>query len=125
MQYFSDRLYLVTTSGYLTCIDVSESAIAAAQAANVPNAKDFKAPTTKWIAPFNIETTSDRDRGVIVKCIRQGQHLRIRVVSPGYNPAWNVQFPKQIREEGATYTVEEIKESARGGLYRIFGEIKK
>ena len=56
---FSDRLYLVTTSGYLTCIDVSESAIAAAQAGNIPDAVELKALTTKGIAPSNtLETTS-------------------------------------------------------------------
>ena len=86
MQYFSDRLYVVTTSGYLTCIDVSESAIAAAQAGNLPDAVHFKAPTTQGVAPSNtLETTGDRDLGVVVKCIREGQHLGIRVASDLYS----------------------------------------
>lgn len=126
MQYLCDRLYIVTTSGYLTCIDVGEQAINDAQGGNVPNVLALKAPNTPGIAPSDsLETTSDQSQGVIVKCVREGEHLRIRVVSPGYNPDWNVQFPKNIREDGATYTVEEIKESARGGFYRTFGEIKK
>ena len=62
---------------------------------------------------------------MIVQCVREGERLRIRVVSPGYNSDWNVQFPRDIREEGARYIVEEIKESARGGFYRAFGDIKK
>src|SRR5262249_53739203 len=36
MQLHRDRLYLVTTSGHLACLDVSESAIKAAQAGTVP-----------------------------------------------------------------------------------------
>ena len=126
MQYLGDRLYIVTTGGYLTCLDVSERAISDAQAGNVPAAVDLKAPKSQGITPSDIlETTSDTSEGVIVECIREGTHLRVRVVSPGYNSDWNVQFPKNIREEGSTYTVEEIKESARGGFYRAFGDIKK
>ncbi|HEY9873372.1 MAG TPA: hypothetical protein V6D12_08035, partial [Candidatus Obscuribacterales bacterium] len=56
---------------------------------------------------------------------KEGGNLRIRVVSPGYNPNWNVQFPKDIRSEGARYLVDEVRESSRGGFYRSFGDIKK
>ncbi|MEW5857360.1 MAG: molybdenum metabolism regulator, partial [Cyanobacteriota bacterium] len=51
--------------------------------------------------------------------------LRIRAVSPGYNPSWKVQFPQDIRSDGARYLVEEVRESSRGGFYRAFGDIKK
>jgi hypothetical protein len=51
--------------------------------------------------------------------------LRVRIVSPGYNPSWNVQFPKDIRKEGDRYWVQEVRESTRGGFYRTYGDIKK
>lgn len=63
--------------------------------------------------------------GVIVECYKQGSKLKMRVVSPGYNADWNVQFPRDLREEGARYSVEEIKEATKGGFYRASGEIKK
>jgi hypothetical protein len=49
----------------------------------------------------------------------------VRVVSPGYNPNWKVQFPKDIRTEGDRYLVDEVRESARGGFYRAYGDIKR
>lgn len=126
MQYLDKRVYIVTTDGYLACIDASEAAIADAQAGNIPKAVTLKAPKTQGTAPSDtLETTSDTSQGVIVQCVREEERLRIRVVSPGYNSDWNVQFPRDIREEGARYIVEEIKESARGGFYRSFGDIKK
>ena len=126
MQYLDKRVYIVTTDGYLACIDASEAAIADAQAGNIPKAVTLKAPKTQGTAPSDtLETTSDTSQGVIVQCVREEERLRIRVVSPGYNSDWNVQFPRDIREEGARYIVEEIKESARGGFYRAFGDIKK
>ena len=126
MQYSQEKLYIVTTSGYLACIDASEKAIAEAQAGNVPDVVNFKAPKTKGVEPSDtLATTSDSSQGVMVECFQDGSKLRIKVVSPGYNSDWNVQFPRNIREAGATYIVEEIKASARGGFYRAYGEIKK
>jgi len=126
MQYLNERLYIVTTSGYLACIDASTKAIADAQTGTVPETLNIKAPKAKGTVPSDtIDTTADQSQGVMVECVRQGEKLRIRVVSPDYNSDWNVQFPKNLREEGATYIVEEIKESARGGFYRVLGEIKK
>ena len=126
MQYANDKLYIVTTGGYLVCIDASEAAISDAQAGKVPDAVNIAAPSTEGIKPSEtLATTSDSSQGVLVECYKSGAKLRIKVLSPGYNADWNVQFPKNIREEGAKYTVEEIKESVRGGFYRAFGEIKK
>ena len=126
MQYANDKLYIVTTGGYLVCIDASEAAIADAQAGKVPEAVNIEAPKTEGIQPSNtLATTSDTSQGVLVECYKSGSKLRVRVLSDGYNANWNVQFPKNIREDGAKYTVEEIKESVRGGFYRAFGEIKK
>ncbi|OLP18450.1 molybdenum metabolism regulator [Leptolyngbya sp. 'hensonii'] len=126
MQFFRDRLYIVTTDGSLACIDASETAIAAAQAGTIPQVVDIKAPQAVASLPSTtLETTSATTGGVIVECFREGSQLRIRTASPGYNATWKVQFPKDIREEGARYLVAEIRESSRGGFYRAFGDIKK
>lgn len=64
-------------------------------------------------------------QGIMVECYKQGSKLKVRVVSPGYNPNWNVQFPRNLRQEGARYFVEELREDARGGFYRAGGKIEK
>ncbi|MBD2043197.1 WGR domain-containing protein [Microcoleus sp. FACHB-672] len=126
MQFFGDRIYIVTTDGSLACIDASEAAIKAAQAGTIPEAVTIKAPKTEGAAPSNtLETTSDTNQGVIVECFREGGKLRVRTVSPGYDSTWNVQFPKDIRKEGERYLVQEVQESAHGGFYRAYGDIKK
>ncbi|MFE1748575.1 WGR domain-containing protein [Coleofasciculus sp. H7-2] len=127
MQFLGDNLYIVTTDGSLACIDASETAIKAAQAGTVPQTINIKAPTAVAAAlPSNtLETASNASQGVIVECFKEGGKLRIRAVSPGYNPNWKVQFPQDIRSEGARYLVEEVRESSRGGFYRAFGDIKK
>ena len=126
MQFFDQRVYIVTTDGSLACIDASDAAIAAAQTGTVPQATIIKAPKGEGAAPSaTLETTSDTTQGVIVECFREGGKLRVRTVSPGYNPSWNVQFPKDIRKEGDRYLVQEVRESARGGFYRAYGDIKK
>jgi len=45
--------------------------------------------------------------------------------SPGYGPAWRVQFPKDIRTPGARYLVTELHAASRGGFYRARGEIRR
>jgi hypothetical protein len=60
----------------------------------------------------------------VLECFKDGGKLRVRVISPGYNQNWRCQFPKGIREVGARYVVDEIRE-ARGGFYRAYGNIKK
>jgi hypothetical protein len=63
-------------------------------------------------------------QGVIVECYKQGSKLKIRAISPGYNSAWNVQFPKHLRQEGARYLVEEVREAKQGGFYRVRSQIE-
>lgn len=126
MQFCESRIYIVTTDGALACIDASEDAITAAQAGTIPDATIIKAPKTEGVAPSAVlETTTDTSAGVIVECFQDGSKLRVRVISPGYNSNWNVQFPKDIRQPGDRYLVQEIRESARGGFYRAYGDIKK
>jgi predicted DNA-binding WGR domain protein/outer membrane protein assembly factor BamB len=126
MQFFRDRLYIVTTDGVLAVIDASEAAIEAAKAGTVPKAKELQAP--KPVAASDstvVEETHDVDDGVVVECYKDGNELRIRPVSSGYQRSWNVQFPKDIRVEGHRYVVDELRESARGGFYRIHGGIRR
>lgn len=128
MQFLNDKVYIVTTDGSLACIDASEEAIKAAEAGQLPQMRDIKASAaTGPVASVSdtIETTSDAGSGVVVQCIKDGGKLRVRVLSDGYNKSWNVQFPKNIREEGARYVVDGIREAGRGGFYRAFGDIKR
>jgi outer membrane protein assembly factor BamB len=126
MQFFEHLIYIVTTDGTLACIDASETAIADAQVGTVPQATIIKAPQGEGIAPSTtLETTTNSSTGVIVECFREGNKLRIRVVSPDFNPNWKVQFPMDIRQEGQRYWVEEVRESANGGFYRVYGDIKR
>lgn len=127
MQLFDGYLYIVTTDGTFACIDARESAINAAMSGTVPQPINIKVPTQVQAAiPSNtLETTSQTGNGVIVECFSQGSQLRVRVVSPGYDARWNVQFPKEIRKAGARYVVQEVHESSRGGFYRAYGDIKE
>ncbi|NUU24943.1 MAG: PQQ-binding-like beta-propeller repeat protein, partial [Streptomycetaceae bacterium] len=126
MQYHDERLYIVTTSGQLACIDVSEAAIHAAEQGTVPEVRDVKLASLAGVAPTTeVETTSDAGTGVVVECVNVGGKLRVHVVSAGYQTGWNVQFPKNMREAGARYVVDEVRESAQGGFYRAHGDIKR
>lgn len=125
MQYHKDKLYIVTTHGMLTCIDASSEAIEKAKEGEVPQAQNIKAPTQQ-VAVVNtdiLEEAADDMQGVLLKCTKEGGKLRVKVLSPGYEANWNVQFPKNLRKEGATYIVDEVRESSQGGFYRVFGNI--
>ncbi len=130
MQFLDEKLYIVTTDGSLACIDATESAITAAKAGNLPQTRQVKSlPASTPAAPVatsaNLETTTDAANGVIVECVKDGNDLRIKVISEGYHHDWFVQFPRNLREAGARYWVEGLKESARGGFYRAYGQIKR
>jgi hypothetical protein len=125
MQFYNERLYIVTTTGELACIDVSEGAIASAQAGTVPPVVNIKSPKLEAILPSTtLETTTNISAGIVLQCVKEGSHLRVRIISEGYNSQWNVQFPNELRQEGAKYLVDEVRESARGGFYRAYGDIK-
>ncbi|MEV7966444.1 WGR domain-containing protein [Sphaerisporangium sp. NPDC088356] len=127
MQFLDDRLYIVTTNGTLACIDASEEAIRAAQGGTVPEPVDVKAAASLAVVEPSVvlESTSHAGDGIVVECVRDGDRLRVRVLSPGYDPLWNVQFPKGVREAGARYLVQGIRSSERGGFYRAYGDIKR
>jgi hypothetical protein len=125
MQYFRDRLYMVTNKGVLACVDASEESIRAAQEGRVPEAVSIAAPAMVEQTPIAVETTADAGSGVVVECYREGGNLRMRIVSEGYRRDWHCQFPKGIREEGARFVVDEVREAGRGGFYRVLGNVRR
>uniref|UniRef100_A0A7S4N0Z6 WGR domain-containing protein n=1 Tax=Odontella aurita TaxID=265563 RepID=A0A7S4N0Z6_9STRA len=128
MQYHEERIYMVTSDGSLACIDASEDAISAAKKGTVPTAKDLKAPAATTAAATTdtaIESTADGSEGVVVNCIQDGSRVCVRTESSKYNTEWNVQFPKNLREAGARFVVDELRESKSGGFYRAHGEIRR
>ncbi|MFC7386646.1 WGR domain-containing protein [Sphaerisporangium rhizosphaerae] len=129
MQFLDDRLYIVTTNGTLACVDANEEAIRAAQGGTVPEPVDVKAASSLAVvrpsAVLESVSVSHADGGIMVECVREGDRLRVRVLSPGYDPGWNVQFPKGVREAGARYLVEGVRSSERGGYYRAYGDIRR
>ncbi len=127
MQYQQERLYIVTRDGTLACIDASVAAIESAKLGQLPQIINIKAPSNLVVSTpsTTLASTNDSSHGVLLECYKEGSKLRMRVVSPGYNANWNVQFPSNLREAGAKFVVEELRESSRGGFYRAYGEIRK
>lgn len=131
MQYFDEKLYIVTTDGVMACIDAKQEAITQAQEGIVPTIKDVKIAASQRTQSLTVsdtvvlETASANATGVRVQCVKEGSKLRVKVLSDGYHKDWHVQFPKNLREEGTIYIVDEIREAAQTGFYRVFGNILK
>lgn len=124
MQYFEEKVYIVTTNGSLACIDASPEAIEKAKQGDIPKHIDIKAP--KKIAVVDSTTLEEAPAtatGVLLKCIKEGSKLRVRVLSEGYEKNWNVQFPKNLRKEGTQYLVDAVRQAANGNFYRVLGNI--
>lgn len=128
MQAFGERLFLVTTDGSLTCLDVSEAGLRAAREGTVRKYAQIAAPAVSAAIPVatSLERTREVGSGIVLACSRLDGKLRVRVVGGRgeFDPTWNVQFPKNLREEGARYVVDELV-AARGGFYRTRGEIRR
>jgi Ca-activated chloride channel homolog len=73
----------------------------------------------------DLETTDSVGTGVIVQCVKEGSKLRARVVSDGYDPDYNMRFPRDIREEGTLYVVDQVIEASGGGSYIACGKIRR
>lgn len=127
MQYFKGKLYAVTGYGNLICIDASEDAINKAKEGDLPETVELKAPKeqvavaqTTALESLNQSQTTGK---VILKCVKDGSKLRVKVESNGYKANWFVQFPNNLRKEGAFYVVDKIEEASQGGFYRVLGDI--
>jgi uracil DNA glycosylase len=72
-----------------------------------------------------LPTADSATGGVELRCVREGGKLRIQVVSAGYEPDFNVQFPRGVREEGAHYVVDRLELSNNGTFYRAAGNIRR
>jgi len=64
---------------------------------------------------------------VFFECVKEkASRLRIRIVSPGYNPEANCQFPRNIRREGAKYSApSSCIRFARGSAGKFFYRVSK
>ena len=89
--------------------------------ATTSTAKASKGPASAADLP----TTDTVGDGVLVQCVKDGKKLRARVVSDGYEPDWNMRFPRSIREEAMLYVVDEVKIGPKGKSYIACGEIKR
>lgn len=74
---------------------------------------------------YAMPTVSEVGAGVELHCMREGGKLRVKVMSEGYDPAKNVQFPRAIRAEGARYVVAGLELSSDGSFYRAQGNITR
>lgn len=73
----------------------------------------------------DLPTTDAVGDGVLVQCVKDGTKLRARVVADGYEPDWNMRFPRSVRQEGMLYVVDEIKTGPDGKSYIACGEVKR
>ncbi|MEO7331882.1 MAG: VWA domain-containing protein, partial [Minicystis sp.] len=102
-----------------------ERAASAARSASVA-ASPRKAASTKTPATAaDLESVASIGTGVLVQCVKEGSKLRARVVSDGFDPNWNIRFPRSVREEGILYVVDSVVEAGGGGSYIASGDIKK
>lgn len=125
MQYFQERLYLVTTNGTFACLDVSEAAIAAAEQGQAAPAQVIKAPDGR-LAPVQtdvLDAAPAHAQGVLLRCVREGGQLRVKPAQAGYHADWHVQFPKNLRREGQQYLVDKLEPATHGDFYRVLGNI--
>jgi hypothetical protein len=86
-------------------------------------ASDTTASTTTTSIVINSEGDAHSCSGntKLVKCISEGGRLRVKVISPGYDPEKNCQFPTFLREDGKVFMVDEIEDA--GSFYRVKGSI--
>ena len=99
----------------------ADNFVAPKQVNRISNAKASKGSASAADLP----TTDAVNRGILVQCVKDGKKLRARVVADGYEPDWNMRFPRSVREEGMLYVVDEIKTGPDGKSYIACGQIKR
>lgn len=74
---------------------------------------------------YAMPVVSEVGAGIELSCLREGGKLRIKVTSEGYDASKNVQFPRSLRAEGASYVVDGLEVSSDGTFYRVVGNITR
>lgn len=63
---------------------------------------------------------------VKLRCVTEGRKLRVKIISKGYNPNANCQFPRDIRVDGREYLVpEEDISFSKNAQMKFFYRVKK
>lgn len=128
LRLWGDRLYGTTTDGTLVCFALKDlltgSCIPIQPAQHIQQSTQYHIPASQSAAATFQLATETPDQGVLVECVRQGGKLKVRAISPGYDPGWNVQFPQNLRQVGVRYRVEALQEAKQGGFYRVVGKIQ-
>jgi predicted DNA-binding WGR domain protein/outer membrane protein assembly factor BamB len=129
MDFHDGRLYIVTSQGVAACVDAKMPAISAAKTGSVPVVQDLR-PIDDDVSLAaasidDLDVTSDSSGGVVVVCFEAANKLWVRVETAGYRADWVVQFPRNLRVDGARFVVDEIRPAARGSFYRAYGDIKR
>lgn len=71
-----------------------------------------------------VEARSSRSAAkVTVECVEEGGKVRARVVSDGFDPTKNCQFPRDMRSVGKRFLVETVVDA--GSFYRVKGTIEE
>lgn len=126
MRYHDDKLYLVTTTGTLACLDVGETAFRDAEQGVLPETVSVTAPEISAVTPGDtVEVTSDAGTGVVVECVLRNGEQCVLPVSPDHVSPLEVQFPKDLWRCGARYVVDDVDEPERGFFYRVRGDIRQ
>ncbi|MGI4869699.1 MAG: vWA domain-containing protein [Janthinobacterium lividum] len=73
----------------------------------------------------DLEETDTIGSGILIQCVKDGSKLRARVVSDGFDPDWNMRFPRGIRDEHTLFVVEHVNTAPDGKSYIASGDIKK
>lgn len=124
MMVQGDLLYFASASGSIGCADISPAAFSKLEAGSWSAPKPRRQGRLKEQSR-DVERTKDASKGVVVECVKEGGKVRVRVVSRGYRSDWFCQFPRDIREVGAKFVVDEVREATQGGFYRVLGNIKR
>lgn len=65
------------------------------------------------------------DSLVFLQCVKEGKKLRVKVISPGYSPFANCQFPTALRVEGRKFSIPKTDISITNTKNKFFYRVKK
>lgn len=85
------------------------------------SSRPARTPTTL----ADLEETATIGSGILIQCVKDKGKLRARVVSDGYDPNWNMRFPRGIREENILFVVDQVNTAPDGKSYIASGDIKR